>query len=79
MSTRSRIGIEFENGTVASIYCHWDGYPDNNGVILLEHYQDVEKIKQLIELGDISSLAPEIGEKHDFNAYDEHNDWVSVS
>lgn len=56
MATRSRIGIENEDGTVSSIYCHWDGYPDNNGKILVEHYTDREKVKELIVLGAISAL-----------------------
>lgn len=64
MATRSRIAIEKKgvDGTqiVESIYCHWDGYPSNNGKILLEHYQDREKVEKLIALGDISSLAAEV-------------------
>ncbi len=60
MATRSRIGIENENGTVTSIYCHWDGYIENNGVILHKHYKEREKVQKLIDLGSISSLAPEI-------------------
>lgn len=56
MATRSRIGIENEDGKVSSIYCHWDGYPDNNGKILVEHYTDREKVKELIALGSISTL-----------------------
>jgi len=56
MSTRSRIGIAREDGKVESIYCHWDGYPSNNGMILLEHYTDPEKVKRLVSLGSISSL-----------------------
>jgi hypothetical protein len=60
MATRSRIGIVNEDGTVSSIYCHWDGYPSNNGRILVEHYTDREKVKELIELGSISSLNREV-------------------
>lgn len=70
MSTRSNIAIKRKNGTVDSIYCHWDGYLSYNGKILLEYYQDVNKINKLIELGDISSLNKEIeptGE-HTFDA-----------
>ena len=59
MATRSRIAIENQDGTVLSIYCHWDGYPSHHGPILLEHYTTQEKVKSLIELGSISSLAPE--------------------
>jgi hypothetical protein len=55
MSTRSRIAIENQDGTVQSIYCHFDGYIDGVGTKLFNHY-DREKLKSLIELGDISSL-----------------------
>ena len=74
MATRSRIAIEKEDGTVLSIYCHWDGYPSNNGKILQENYQDREKVEKLISLGNISSLAPEVdipeGSDHSFNSPD---------
>lgn len=60
MATRSRIGIVNEDGTVSSIYCHWDGYPEHHGKLLLSHYTDREKVKALIELGSISVLAQEV-------------------
>ena len=60
MSTRSHIGIWNEDGSLDVIYCHWDGYPSYNGVLLLHHYQDPEKIRELIALGDISSLAESV-------------------
>jgi len=55
MATRSRIAIENENGTVTSIYCHFDGYLSGVGKTLFEHY-DREKTEKLMELGDISVL-----------------------
>lgn len=55
MATRSAIGIENADGTVTAVYCHWDGYPENNGKILLVHYPETETTK-LIGYGDISSL-----------------------
>jgi len=68
MATRSTIGIiDNKTGVVTSIYCHWDGYPENNGRILVDHYTDPAKIHQLMALGALSSLCEEIGEKHDFN------------
>lgn len=63
MATRSTISIvdkKTKAGKGRQIYCHWDGYKENNGAILLEHYQDVEKINKLIDLGSISSLRPNI-------------------
>ena len=60
MSTRSHIGIWNEDGSLDVIYCHWDGYPSYNGALLLHHYQDPEKIRELIALGDISSMAESV-------------------
>jgi hypothetical protein len=67
MGTRSTIAIENADGTVTGIYCHWDGYLSNNGRILQESYTDEAKVRELIALGDISSLGAEIGTKHNFN------------
>lgn len=79
MGTRSRIGIHNEDGTVTSIYCHWDGYVTHNGRILMEHYTTEERVRELMALGNLSSLGPAIGVKHPFRnpngygtpAYDE--------
>jgi hypothetical protein len=60
MATRSRIAIQNEDGTVTSIYCHWDGYPEYNGNMLVSHFKNRDKVKKLIALGSLSSLAPEI-------------------
>lgn len=68
MGTRSYIAKRNEDGTYKGIYCHWDGYLDNNGKILAEHYQDPAKVDAMIALGDLSSLGTDIGEKHDFDA-----------
>jgi hypothetical protein len=56
MSTRSRIGIELQNGSIVSAYCHWDGYPEFNGVKLVEHFNSYDAATALIDGGDISSL-----------------------
>jgi len=52
---------------VRAVYCHWDGYLEHNGAILHKHYAASSKVNNLIALGDISSLRPEIGEKHAFS------------
>ena len=67
MATRSTIALEYADGTVGQVYCHWDGYLDNNGQILYQHYQDPFKVRALLDLGDISSLGSDIGEEHDFD------------
>ncbi len=67
MATRSTIALEFADGTVGQVYCHWDGYLSHNGKILLNHYMDPFKLRELIDLGDVSSLGAEIGVKHPFD------------
>lgn len=80
MATRSTIAMEQPDGRIMQIYSHWDGYPDHNGRILQEHYRDRAKVLALMLLGDISSLRPDIGEAHDFDARyseeDPREDWV---
>ena len=65
MGTRSVIGV-MHGDVCKAVYCHWDGYIDHNGAILQEHY-DSAKANHLVALGDVSSLQPEIGEKHAFS------------
>jgi hypothetical protein len=62
MATRSTIAMEFADGTVQQIYCHWDGYLEHNGKILFNHYVDPYKTRELIDMGDISSLCNTIEE-----------------
>jgi hypothetical protein len=57
MATRSNIGIVNGDGSVTGIYCHWDGYPEHNGKLLLKHYTDSERINGLMSLGSLSYLA----------------------
>lgn len=57
MATRSRIAIEHQDGTVTSIYCHFDGYIEGNGKTLQNHYTNRNKVELLIALGDIPVLS----------------------
>lgn len=75
MATRSHIGRLNLDGTVDFIYCHFDGYPNCNGRILIEHYTTIDKVNQLLELGGLSCLGAEIGEKQDFDAPKLSRDW----
>jgi hypothetical protein len=67
MATRSTIAVEQADGTVKQVYCHWDGYLDHNGKLLLNHYSDPAVAAELIQLGSISSLREQVGEKHGFD------------
>jgi hypothetical protein len=60
MSTRSRIAIENQNGSVTSVYCHFDGYISGVGAVLQKHYTNRSKVEQLIALGSISYIAENV-------------------
>jgi hypothetical protein len=64
MGTRSRIAV-MHGDNCKSVYCHWDGYLEYNGSILQKHYNSA-KANNLVALGDLSSLKPEIGVEHAF-------------
>jgi hypothetical protein len=69
MGTRSAIGV-MHGDKCKAVYCHWDGYVDHNGRILLEHYNS-SKANNLVALGGMSSLCPNIeipeGVEHSFD------------
>lgn len=72
MATRSLIGKQNQDGSITSIYCHYDGYPEHNGVILQEYYSSPFQVDQLLALGNLSVLGREIGLKQDFNNRSTH-------
>ena len=87
MGTRSTIALEFADNTVQQVYCHWDGYLDNNGMILHKNYQDPFLVRDLIDLGGFSSLRDTIaetaetaytqrGEELDVNKFNDYSDYI---
>jgi len=68
MGTHSRIGV-MHGDKVKSVYCHYDGYLEHNGQVLAQYY-DSAKANNLVALGDMSTLRPQIGEKHAFSQFD---------
>ena len=65
MGTRSTIALEFADGSVSQVYCHWDGYLSNNGEILQTSYMDPFRVRELIDLGDFSSLRESVEDTAD--------------
>jgi len=61
MATRSRIGFLLKDESIVSVYCHWDGYPEYNGRLLRDHYGTIEKVRELIDGGNISALHTNAG------------------
>jgi len=56
MATRSNIAIVNQDKTITSIYCHWDGYPEYVGKILLYNYKTSNIVNELLKLGNLSQL-----------------------
>ena len=67
MATNSLIG-KYNGDMIKAVYCHWDGYPRGVGETLKQYYTTDEIIRELIELGDLSSLGryvkPPEGQEH---------------
>ncbi len=62
MATRSTIALEYADGSIKQIYCHWDGYISGVGATLFEHYDTPEKVNELLSQGDASSIDKTINE-----------------
>ena len=77
MGTRSTIALEFADGTVSQVYCHWDGYLSNNGKILQSSYTDPFKVRALVDLGGFSSLKDSV-EDTALEAYTQRGDDLDV-
>jgi len=56
MATRSNIAIVNQDKSITSIYCHWDGYPEYVGKILLYNYKTSNIVNELLKLGNLSQL-----------------------
>ena len=91
MATRATISyFDEETKMYHSIYLHNDGYLEDAGKILKEHYSSLKKVKELVALGSISVLGHRIVPigKHSFDerdggavlAYhrDRGDDWADV-
>ena len=63
---RANIAQIHPDGTGRFIYLHY-GEPLEYGPILLEHYQTEDQIRELLELGDLSSVGPIVGDRVDFD------------
>ncbi len=65
MATRSRIAVELDNGTVKSVYCHWDGYPDGVGQDLLNQgFCTTAQVERFIDEGSRSTVDESYYEKY---------------
>ena len=67
MGTRSRVAV-MHGDVCKSVYCHYDGYLDYAGRVLLAHY-DSTLANQLVARGDNSGVKPTMDE---MNFYENH-------
>jgi hypothetical protein len=56
MSTRSFICIVGQNGGFQGIYCHYDGYPEHVGKILVEHHNSFRAAELLVHGAQIRNF-----------------------
>ena len=87
MATRSTIALDTKEGFMA-IYCHWDGYPDEEGGVgetLKSFYSTFEQAKSLVEKGDLSTLGNTLessefyadkGEELKVETFKSFSDWL---
>ena len=69
MGTRSRVGVM--HGTVCkSVYCHYDGYLEYTGKLLLDHYNSATA-NQLVARGDNSGVQKSL---EDMNFYSDRGE-----
>lgn len=61
MSTRSNIAVQRKDGTVHSVYCHFDGYLEGVGAALLKDHNSEGAAEALVALGDLRSVSAERG------------------
>ncbi len=64
MGTRSRVGV-MHGTTCKSVYCHYDGYLEYTGKLLLDHYNSATA-NQLVARGDNSGVQKSL---EDMNFY----------
>ena len=60
MATRGNIGVVNSDESITGIYVHFDAYPAYVGKTLLNSYTDINKINELMNLGDLSSLGEKL-------------------
>lgn len=70
MGTRAVVGIKNADGKCTAISVNYDGYLEYMGNLLLNHYKDIEKVRQMLELGAASSLGENLEDKSTFYVRD---------
>lgn len=59
MGTKSSIAVQYGDGHVEAVYCHFDGYLGGVGKVLLEQHNSQSLAEALVALGDLRSITAE--------------------
>ena len=78
MATRSNIAIVNQDKSISSIYCHWDGYPEYVGKMLLNHYTTSDIVNELLKLGNLSNLDKNLYST-DIHTFDKPEEGVCIA
>jgi|APGre2960657505_1045072.scaffolds.fasta_scaffold153300_2 hypothetical protein len=85
MGTRSSIGIENKDGSVRTIFCHYDGYPSYTGKRLLQTFYNREFAEALVSEGNRTCIYNDDEVKRENNLYGEPSNlfdttdqWITV-
>lgn len=62
MSTSARIAKREDDGTVRSVYCHYDGYPSYAGKLLRHYYTDPEIVDIVMNFGNFDALEQHVSD-----------------
>lgn len=75
MATRSTIALEFADGTIGQVYCHFDGYLGNNGRILRQYYSDPFKLRDIMDRGSMSQLGNTVADCEFYSDEGDRTSW----
>ena len=78
MSTRGTIGRLNSDGSVDSVYCHFDAYPEALGEILMVYHSSDKDVNHIIELGDTSYIDINLDPKTDLHSWENPEENCSV-
>ena len=84
MGTRSNVAYATEDNKIVASYCHYDGYIEHNGVMLLKYYNGEKQARDLVDNGYMSSLQPTIdqineGRVHEDKPIEYRNEFIFMN
>ena len=79
MSTNASISLMNKDGSLDTIYNHWDGYLFGLGYMLTHYYTKVKKVRDLIALGNVSSVDVDLIPTEATHSFDNPQKGVTIA